>query len=143
MQENHKGLTEVDYKILDARVEGISLFQYSGENLDGEFDEILLRIAAIGGSKIPSDVFFIEIIKKAAISFLMKFGYSELTLSEIILAFELNSNINMKYPIGIEISHVPVFGDCINVDYISKVLFGYMAIRNLLDRKLENSINGY
>lgn len=143
LQENHKGLTEVDYKVLDARCEGISLFEYSAENLNEQFDEVILRIAAISGAKVPADTFFIEMLKQELIAFLMKFGYSSLTIAEILLAFQINSKINIKYPIGIDVTHVGITGDCINVDYISQVLYPYMTIRNLLDRKLENSINGY
>lgn len=143
LQENHKGLTEVDYKVLDARCEGISLFEYSVDKLNELFDEVILRVAAISGAKVPADTFFIEILKQEVISFLIKFGYSGLTISEILLAFQINSKINIKYPIGIDANHIEITGDCINVDYISQVLYPYMTIRNLLDRKLENSINGY
>lgn len=138
-----KGFVEVDHKIIDARISGISLFEYQLSELEDSFDFVLLKIAGISGIKIPFDAAFIQIIKEQVVKFLLNFGYDELNLSEIILAFELNCKIYLKYPVGIEISHIPICGEHINVDYVSQVLYNYMTIRNLLDRKLQNLIDGY
>lgn len=143
MENNLSGLVEVDYRIIDSRLEGISIFQYESLELKKYFNVVMLKISAITGAVIPPDARFIEIIRDEIVDFLLKFGYSNLTISEIILAFNLNSSIDMRYPVGIDLSKIELFGAHLNVDYISRVLHNYTTIRNLLDRKLENTIDGY
>ncbi len=74
--------------------------------------------------------------------YLNEFGYGELTLQEIILAFRLNTHGGLRYPSGLEVERVPFSGVCFNVDFLAKVLANYMAFRNLLDRKFENFLDG-
>jgi hypothetical protein len=136
-------LVKFEDKIVEARLDGFSFNQIEENKLRWHVDQIMLRGAAISGCAIPATEFFAEIISEELSSFILNFGYEELTYAEILLALRINSKGGYKYPSGIEIEPVVFFGNCFNIDYFSKVMSNYMAIRNLLDRKLQNFIDGH
>lgn len=106
----------------------------------------MLRGAAICGCNLPDTDFFAKFIAEEITAFILEFGYKELTLGEIILAFRINAKGNFKNYInfvGLDIEQIVFYGNCMNVDYVAKVLSNYLTIRNLLDRKLQNKIDGY
>ena len=103
----------------------------------------MLRVASICGCALPNTEFFARFIAEEIATFILDFGYEELTLEELLLAFRFNAKGGMKYPSGTEVDQVPFFGNCVNVDYIAKVLSNYMVFRKVLDRKLQNKIDGY
>jgi len=103
----------------------------------------MLRGAAVSGCVVPGTEFFAEIIAEELTAFILEFGYKDLTYDEIILALRINSKGGYKYPTGVDLEPVVFFGNCFNVDYFSKILSNYMVIRTLLDRKLQNVIDGY
>lgn len=142
MQES-SGLTDLELKICNARISDISLFTFDKKELPGIFNTILLRICALSGSTLPNDESFIFIIREELIDFILNFGYEDYTASEITLAFDINCSINLKYPSGIDANRISLFGQYLSVDYISKILFNYSGLRNLLDRKFQNQIDGY
>jgi len=102
----------------------------------------MLRGAAISGCAIPATEFFAEIISEELTEYILNYGYADLTYAEILLALRINSKGGYRYPTGIELEPVVFFGHCFNIDYFAKVISNYMAIRNLLDRKLQNIIDG-
>lgn len=136
-------MVKFEDKIVEARLDGFSFNQIEENKLRWHVDQIMLRGAAISGCAIPATEFFAEIISEELSSFILNFGYEELTYAEILLALRINSKGGYKYPSGIEIEPVVFFGNCFNIDYFSKVMSNYMAIRNLLDRKLQNFIDGH
>jgi hypothetical protein len=103
----------------------------------------MLRVAAICGCALPNTEFFAKFIAEEITNFILCFGYADLTLEEILLAFRFNAKAGMKYPNGEQIEPIFFTGCCVNVDYIAKVLANYMSIRIFLDRKLQNKIDGY
>lgn len=106
-------------------------------------DQIMLRVAAICGCPLPNTDFFAKFIAEEITTFIFDFGYQEFTLEEILSAFRFNATGGLKYPTGVEIDQVYFTGSCVNVDYIAKVLSNYLIIRKILDRKLQNKIDGY
>lgn len=106
-------------------------------------DQIMFRGAAISGCSLPQTEFFAEFIAEELLVFINEFGYSEYTFDEIILALRLNSMGGLKRTSGEDIEQVGFSGSCFNVNYISKVLSNYALVRNYLDRKIENQIDGY
>ncbi len=136
-------LTELENKIISARLEGLSFNQIDTNKLRWHVDQIMLRGAAISGCVVPATEFFAEIISEEITEFILGFGYGELTYAEILLAMRFNSKGGFKFPTGVELETISFFGYCFNVDYFSKVLSNYNTIRNLLDRKLQNFIDGY
>lgn len=107
------------------------------------FDEVLFKITAITGIGLPNTDLLIKFLKEQIIDFLLEFGYEDLTIEEISLAFMINAENNLQTPSGIELQYIENFGKYINVYHFSKIVHNYMAIRNLLDRKIQNQIDGY
>lgn len=133
---------EFENKVIAARLKGFSFSQIEEDKLRWYVDQIMLRGAAISGCVVPNTEFFAEIIAEEVTTFILDFGYKDLTYDEILLALRINAKGGYTYPTGIELETIPFFGNCFNIDYLSKVLSNYMAIRNLLDRKLQNLIDG-
>jgi len=121
----------------------LSFCELTEEGERAAIDQIMIRGAAICGCALPQTEFFAGYIAAELSIFINEFGYGELTLDEILLSLRLNSKGGVKYPSGSEVETVAFTGQCINVDYISKVLANYKALRGYLDRKFENEIDGY
>lgn len=135
--------TSIEDKIIKARCDGISFCEMADWQLRNSIDQIMLRGAAIAGCALPQTDFFAGFIAEEFIVFINEFGFSEFTLNEILLALRINSRGGVKTPSGLEIEQVAFTGVCINVDYLSKILSNYCSLRNYLDRKFENKIDGY
>ena len=106
-------------------------------------DQIMFRGAAISGCSLPQTEFFAGFIAEELLVFINEFGYSEYTFDEIILALRFNSMGGLKRSSGEDIEQVDFLGSCFNVNYISRVLSNYALVRNQLDRKLQNQLDGY
>jgi hypothetical protein len=136
-------LTPLELKIINARTKGYSFCQLDENNKKLAVDQIMLRVAAICGCPLPNTEFFAKFIAEEITIFILDFGYQEFTLEEILSAFRFNATGGLKYATGVEIDQVYFTGSCVNVDYIAKVLSNYLIIRKILDRKLQNKIDGY
>jgi hypothetical protein len=134
---------EVELRIIESRLNGLSFCQLEGNNLRVATDQILLSGAAISGCPLPHTEGFAEILSNEIIEFVNEYGYGELTLEEILTALRLNARGGLKLPTGIEVEHVPFSGNCFNVVYLSKVLSNYKTFRDILERRLQNFIDGY
>lgn len=115
----------------------------TNEKIRCSIDQIMFRGAAIAGCPLPQTEYFANYIADELIIFIKEFGYGILTESEVLLALRLNSKGGLRYPSGIEIEQVQFVGSCFNVDFVSKVLYNYRTIRNQLDRRFENQLDGY
>lgn len=133
----------MEQKILDARVSGVSFCQISKDELQWHIDQIMLKGAAISGCSLPNTEFFAQIIGEELSEFILNFGFSELTYDELLLALRMNVKGGFKLPVGLEVEFINFFGNCFNIDFFSKIIANYMAVRNQLDRKLQNHIDGY
>jgi len=136
-------LTSTEEKIVQARHSGFSFCQLDDSDLKLSVDQIMLRVAGICGCALPNTEFFARFIAEEIATFILDFGYEELTLEEILLAFRLNAKGGLKYANGESAEQIVFFGNCVNVDYIAKVLANYMGFRKILDRKIQNKIDGY
>jgi hypothetical protein len=129
--------------VIDARVSGKTFCQMTDEELTIATNQIILRCSAEVGCDLPFTETFSNILSEQIILFIKNCEYENYTLREILLS----SQINMMYPLpsylAVEIFEVTFSGRCINVSFISKILNNYKTIRNQLDRKLQNSIDGY
>jgi hypothetical protein len=142
-ETNGLRLTELERRIIDARLIGLSLNQLESTELKTSADQIMLQAAAITGCPFPQTDFFAGILANTMMDYLKDFGFGELTLEEIILAMKLNTKGGLRLPSGLEVDKVVFTGLCFNVDFLSKILSNYMVFRNSLDRKFENFIDGY
>lgn len=136
-------MTEIENQIIECRLAGLSFCQLDQKAIRVITDKIILNAAAITGCPTPETEFFAEILSEQISIYLEQFGFGELTYEEIILAFRLNTKGGLRHPSGLEIERIEFFGSCFNVDYLSRVLSNYMTLRNYLDRKFENFIDGY
>lgn len=106
-------------------------------------DRIILECSAINGCDLPSTELFAESLSNSIISFIVELGYADLTLDEILFSMQMNERIGLRLPSGIEVEEIIFSGRCANVSFLSKVISNYMVIRKLVDRKMQNLIDGY
>lgn len=134
-------LNEIELKIVEARLNGESFCEMNTANSRAAVDQIMIRGCAICGGQLPQTEFFASFIADEIIAFLLEHGCKGLTLAEILLALRLNEK--QKFPPGIDIEQITFTGTCFNVSYFAKVIFNYKVIRDLLDRKFQNLIEGH
>lgn len=142
-ETNGLRITEVEHRIIGARLNGLSLSQLDGDEIKTTADQIMLQAAAITGCPFPQTEFFASVLTDTMMDYLKEFGFGELTFDEIVLAMKLNTKGGLRLPTGLEIDKVAFTGTCFNIDFLSKMLSNYMVFRNNLDRKFENFIDGY
>lgn len=143
MPKDSLKLLEVENLIIKSRLEGLSFCQLEGNDLRVATDKIIFVTGAIVGCPLPQTEGFAEIISNEIVIFINQYGYEELTLDEILTALRLNAKGGLRFPTGIEVDHVSFTGNCFNIVYLSKVLSNYKSFRDILDRKLQNFIDGY
>lgn len=106
-------------------------------------DQIMIRSVALYGCSLPQSDFLAQFISEETRKFILEFGYPELTLEEILLALMINTKSDIKYPSGNELQPVSFSGVYFNVNFLSKVLDNYSSLRTVLERKIQNHIDGY
>lgn len=143
LKKELKNLSIVEKKIINARLSGLSFSEQEKKDLQLSTDQIILRCSAIYGCEMPYTDIFANILSEQIISFVNGFLYEELTLAEIILAMEINLPQTFLISNAVELDEVAFSGRCVNVSFLSRVLKNYKALRNSLDRKIQNHIDGY
>lgn len=138
-----KNLSLVEKKIIDARLNGLSFLELDKKELQLSTDQIILRCSAIYGCEMPYTELFANVLSEEIISFVNGFLYGSLTLAEIILAMEINLPQTFLLSNAVELEEVNFSGRCVNVCFIAKVLKNYKLLRNSLDRKIQNQIDGH
>jgi hypothetical protein len=136
-------LSKIENLILDARLDGISFCELNDTDLRIATDKIILNCSAIVGCEMPYTELFANVLSEQIITFLMDFGYSSYTLSEIMLSMRINCTQRFMISDVVDIEEIMFVGRCVNVNFISKVLKNYALLRNSLDRKLQNFIDGH
>lgn len=142
MNQNQK-LTGTEAKIIRSRLKGNPFYELSDAEIRLATDKIMIRGAAICGCALPITEGFAQIISNELYVFINEFGYCSLTLSEVILALHLNAMGGLRYADGSSVERIEFTGICFNVVYIAKILQIYALLRNGLDRKFINQIDGY
>jgi len=136
-------LNNTELAVLNARLTGVSFCQIDDFKKSWHIDQIMLKAAAIAGCSLPNTDFFANVIAEELTHFILNLNKGELTYEEILLSLRLNSTGGYRFPSGLEMEQITFFGNCFNIDYFSKVAANYMLVRNQLDRKLQNFIDGY
>lgn len=136
--------TQMEIKILKARSDGLSFCELNESDIRIAIDQIMFRGAAICGCSLPQTEVFATYLAEEISKFILEFGYEELTLSEILLSLSINATgSKIKNPAGEDLDPVPFTGNTINVFYLGKILRNYKILRDNLDRKIENQLDGY
>lgn len=122
---------------------GLSFCQLNESQQRYGTDKIIFNGAAISGSPLPQTEGFAQVIANEIVIFLLGYLNGELTLEEVLEAIRFNAICDLRYPGG-EYVDRPVFsGNCFHVSFLAKIVHNYTALRNSLDRKLQNLIDGY
>lgn len=138
-----KGVIKIEQDILNERRTGISICQKEGDSLKVDVDQLILIGAALFGSAIPATEFFADIIGKELVIFIYDAEIESLTFEEMLLAMRFNTKSNFNPPKGLDIELVSFTGAYFNISFFSKIIFNYLQVRNQLDRKIQNQIDGY
>lgn len=136
-------MTAIENKIIDKRLIGLSFCQLDDDSLKTSVDELILKASAITGCALPQTEFFADILTKEIVSYINEFGYGELTIDEIIFSLRLNAKGKLKWPSGVEIEQIKFSGNNFNIDFFANVLFNYFQLRDILDRKCQNFLDGH
>jgi hypothetical protein len=124
---------------MEARINDESLFCFDENLYRLHILKMIQNVCAISGCPMPSGE-YLDTFESCLSSFISKFGFDELSYSEVVLAFELNvvaAENDSDYP------SVRFIGKNLSVDFFAKTLNVYVAQRQVLDRKLQNIIDGY
>ena len=132
-------LTQIELKILEARIGS------DGNIADSEDfgEELLLKTSAIHGVKIPDSVGFSEILSGEIENMILEGDFSILSYEEVLLAIRINANSSFQFPSSTDVEKVKFYGNFVSPEFISKILLNYMTVRNELDKKLKNFIDGF
>jgi hypothetical protein len=137
-------LTKIEQLIWKARAESNEL-SFSELDMDNKIvgvrELVLFATVSYGFPALNQD-HLLDILEQGIISQIGRFGFKNLNLPELMLALQLNMKTDLNIPDGIEIEEVNPTGSFFNVNFLSKVLKNYMVIRNLLDKKIKNMIDG-
>lgn len=106
-------------------------------------DQIMIRSVALYGCSLPQSDFLAQFISEETRKLILEFGFPELTLDEILLALTINTKADIKFPSGNELRQIEFTGVYFNTNFLSKVLDNYISLRQILDRKIQNHIDGY
>lgn len=134
-------MKEIEHKIIKARCNGFSINQLSAQDFKLDTDLLVFKLCAISGADLPGTDFFADIISTELMKYLIDFGYSEFSIEEVLLAFRLNAQ-GFNYPNG-ESADKVIFKGVLNINLLATVLNNYKILRDCLDRKFQNELEGY
>ncbi len=143
LSQSYKRISEVEKKIVQAREAGLAISQLEIAELTEILGDVLINISVITGHKTPTNELYLELLIEELKVYLYEYGFDNLTIQEIILAFRLNCKCNFRYLSGDYAEPISIFGEYISVDYVSRVLHTYLTFRNILDSNLKNIVDGY
>lgn len=128
---------------MKARDNGLSFCEMDELETRVTIDQIMFRGAAISGCALPQTEIFAKFIAEEIETFVLEFGYGELTQEEFLLAMRINAFGKIKNNAGEDLDQVVFFGNSFNVAYLAKILLNYKILRDNLDRKMKNQLDGY
>lgn len=135
--------TKYELLILDAREEGKPFEEMTDADLRYAADQIIVKGSATFGCDTPQTEYFAAILSKEITTFLLELGYETLTLKEVVLSLHLNTERELKNPCGEDLQTAKFTGNFVHVSFLASVLRNYMVLRNNLERKFQNHIDGY
>lgn len=128
--------------IFDARCIGLSFSQLGSEQQSDVCSELIVKTATSTGLKLPTNETFCLVLEKQLIQYINDCGFSNFTAEEFDLSLLFNLENDIPLPSGIDIEKISPFGDAVSVSFISRLLKNYLIVRKMIDRKLQNFIDG-
>jgi hypothetical protein len=136
--------TKAEEAIIGAMMSGKKLNEMDDDALRYVADQIILKGAAIYGCGVPDSELFASVLSKEIIAFFLEFGYEDVTLSEIMLALNLNLfGKVIPNPLGEDLMTIEFKGNFIHVSFLANVLKNYSVLKTNLMSKLKNYLSGY
>jgi len=129
LKDSYPNLGLDEKKIFDARMIGCSVSDMNDSEVRAATTGVIFKISVICGCQVPTNELHIDALEQEFIIFLKEFGYSYLTVEEILTAFRMNANFRLD-------DKIETYGALFNIDYAAKVLKQYVNKRSLLDHKL-------
>lgn len=123
---------------MSARLRGLSFVQLDPKNRKYAIDDLIMECASIHGCHLPSTDFYADRITSSVTGFILDFDYGDLTSDEMILALRLN----VQGLLQLDEAVIQFSGITVNVAFLAKILKRYMVIRNIIDGKIKNKIDG-
>lgn len=135
-------MSAVKKMILEARRMGESFWEVEEDMVRNFTDRVIILTSGLTGTEIPGSELVATAVSDEIVRLLEDFGYSELTLEEIILAVRLNYMPGLKNPVGTDFEKAEA-GKRMNVAFLYRVLYNYKVYRDFMEREFENKIKGY
>lgn len=104
--------------------------------------KLIARSSSIIGFKMIPEEDYLKDLAECIIEFIFEFNYIQLSWDEIYLALKINSLMNKKELEKAEFTFIPVTTSHFNVSYLSDCLQSYLLVRKIVQKKVENMING-
>lgn len=135
-------LTKIEKKIIEIRIKGKSFFELDETETRLATDKIMINGSSLYGCPLVESELLATAISKEIETYVND-NYPEISEDEIMYALQINMQSDIRYPSGEEVSVIDFTGDQFNVFFLVRVVEKYMKFRNILDRKLQNFIDGY
>lgn len=136
-------LTDLEKKIITARLCGGSISVLDDAGLKKAFKSIISSCIAIYGFFPINNNDQLELISEEMCSFFVNMDFDHMNLAEYHLALQVNAKGNLKFPSGVEAEQVKPTTTGVSVKFVSDVMCLYLKFRDMLDRKFQNSIDGF
>lgn len=143
LKKDLKNLGKIEYLVIDARLDGKTFSQMTDEESVIATNQIILSSSVGFGCDLPFTEMFSNVLSEQILLLINNCGFENYTLSEVLLSLQINLMHPLPSYLAVELNEVVFSGRCVNVNFISKTLNNYKAIRYQLDRKLQNFIDGY
>lgn len=137
-------LNEIEKKIVDERVyDNEGIFKMELSTTKTALFKIVVGISHISGGELPKTEALLDMFIDELHTFILEYGYDAYAIQEILLAFRFNINTKLRQPSGITIDRVELKTQNLSIEYISDVLRCYSVLRDSIDRKFQNHVDGY
>lgn len=103
-------------------------------------DELQLVACISHSISPPYSSLISELVAKEIVVMMGRFP--DLTYEETLLAIRFNADAGLAVPKNTDIEKIKFSGNFIGINFLSQIFKNYMSLRNLLDQKLKNFIDG-
>ncbi len=112
------------------------------EETQWSIDQIIIRASALYGVMPVESEMLAQFLSEEIKKIILNWGYSELTLNEILLALQMNL-ISHRWPSGVDVEKIELTGVFVSVKFLAEILEVYAKVRHLCVRTIENHLDGY
>lgn len=135
----------IETLIIDIRgdQDAISFCEMTADERQIAWDNILFNGTAFTGCLVPTSDILASKISNQISNYIFSFGYKDYTAEEVNLALQLNAHNNFEELSMLDLKVVEFAGSHFNLNYLASVLGNYKKIRDFIDRKFQNFLDGY